>query len=211
MQLYVSDKDFAEIEDRKLFFQAVKSELNAKKEALFNSEPPGIWRLKKPIIEKVLDSPNFPDVLTKRIVNNLKSLRCPENCPWCGIACCGASHCNDKYEKYKKCNQNQKNKHSCQFHRDDAIIGIRRHNTDKLANYGDCSKQIYDTKSKYIDNRNHFGKGEGATIPYDYYKETWRIESAAKDKDAEKGYFWQWFLAQVTFFLRCFWPFLDFS
>ena len=37
------------------------------------------------------------------------------------------------------------------------------------------------------------------------------VSSAAEDKDAQKGYFWEWFLAQVTFFLRCFWPFLDFS
>ena len=132
MKSDVSDQDFAEIEDRKSFFQAVQSELNAKKETMFKNAE---------IIEKVLKSPNFSDVLTVRIVNNLKSLRCPENCPWCGIACCGASHCNDKYEKYKKCNQNQKNKHSCQFHRDTAIIGGYRYNTDNLSNGGDCPER----------------------------------------------------------------------
>ena len=188
LQSDVSDKDFAEIEDRKSFFQAVQSELNAKKQKMFKDAE---------IIENILDSSNFSDVLTVRILNNLKSLGCPEICPWCGIACCGSSHCNNKYHEYKKCNENQNNKHSCQFHRDISIIGIIVHNTDTLANRGDCP-EIIAQKVKWVDNFNMFGKGEGTRIPYDYYKETWRIESAAEDKDAQKGYFWQWFLAQVT-------------
>ena len=69
----------------------------------------------------------------------------------------------------------------------------------KLDNRGACPDSVK-SKQKYVDLFNNFGKGANSNIPYDFHKETWRIQSADDDKDTENGYFWEWFLAQVHVF-----------
>ena len=67
-----------------------------------------------------------------------------------------------------------------------------------LFNRGDCPEAIK-KNFKYKDSHGYFSTDTKASVPFAFFKQTWRIQSAKEDKDAEMCYFWRWFLAQVLF------------
>ena len=140
------------------------------------------------------------DIIDDRILDliwaHLQSMRCPHLCPWCGMPCCGIQECNDKYTQGEvPCEDEARQKHSCQFHRDETITGISNGESTQLPNLGDCPNLIrQDQKRRDWDpeERNY------VEIPYTYYETTWRIRSPEEDREANHGLFWKWFHANVS-------------
>ena len=137
-------------------------------------------------------------ILTK-LWKELEEMKCNYLCPWCGMPCCGTTNCNDSYEKFElPTTFDAPVKHSCQFHRDASITGIKvRKSPDQLANYGGCPLRITNKITRRIPNPAD-KNGETIWVPYTYYDTTWRIKSSEEDPDQESGFFWQWFLSFVS-------------
>ena len=140
------------------------------------------------------------DIIDTRILDliwaHLQSMRCPHFCPWCGMPCCGITECNDKYiQGGVPCEEEARNKHSCQFHRDLTITGISYgESRSQLHNLGDCPNLIrQDRKHRDWDPE----EKKVLEVPYTYYDTTWRIPPAEDDREANHGLFWKWFQAHV--------------
>ena len=134
-----------------------------------------------------------------RIWARLQSMTCPNLCPWCGVPCCGLLECNDKYVQGEApCKENARIKHSCQFHRDNTIIGDSVSGSNQLVNSGNCPDLIQQnlTRTSWDQENQKF-----VELPYTHYETTWRIRSAVYDEDAYNGLFWKWFHAHVS--LKC--------
>ena len=190
-----TDQEFDELLDNNgliNIFHVVRTELASgmKSEFLENH----IETLYQFFDEDIID-----DRILNQIWNHLQSMRCPHLCPWCGMPCCGITECNDKYKQGEiPCEEEARNMHSCQFHRDDTITGVSRENqTDTLPNLGDCPNLI-----KRNQKRNDWDPDakKFVQVPYTYYETTWRIRSADNDKENNYGLFWKWFHAHVSFF-----------
>ena len=127
---------------------------------------------------------------------HLQSMRCPHLCPWCGMPCCGIQECNDKFVQGEvPCEEDARNKHSCQFHRDETITGVSNGESTQLPNLGDCPNLIrQDQKRRDWDPEQR----KFVEVPYTYYETTWRIRSAEDDREANHGLFWKWFHAHVS-------------
>ena len=137
-------------------------------------------------------------ILTK-LWKELEEMKCNYLCPWCGMPCCGTANCNDLYEKFElPSTYDAQVKHSCQFHRDASITGVKEHKSpDQLANHGGCPQRIANKRKRRISNP---ADKDGAAIwvHYTYYDTTWRIKSSEEDPDQDSGFFWQWFLSFVS-------------
>ena len=110
-------------------------------------------------LRSFIDDQSIESLIVPRIWTHLESMTCGHICPWCGVPCCGIKTCNDLY----KPNQPPSNtdavvKHSCQFHRDQTIIGVHtvrgyvdENNPgiilDTLPNHGACPKLIEDNRT----------------------------------------------------------------
>ena len=105
------------------------------------------------IDEDIIDYRILPEIWKK-----LTDLTCKYKCPWCGMPCDGIGDCNDLYQPKERAKQGVALiKHSCQFHRDDAINGATEHIGDinqghsshRLYNAGSCPAQI-ESEINYI-------------------------------------------------------------
>ena len=176
-------------------FQGVREELlnvNTKREFLASN------------IEKIqtfFNEDTIDNLILEYIWTHLQSMRCPHLCPWCGMPCCGLTECNDKYiQGGEPSEEEARNKHSCQFHRDETITGIAGRNNDgqastTLPNLGDCPNLIRQNQKRLDWNPE---TRNPVQIPYTYYQTSWRIRSVEDDRDANHGLFWKWFHAHVS-------------
>ena len=139
---------------------------------------------------------SIDNLILDSIWAHLQSMRCPHLCPWCGMPCCGISECNDKYIQGGEPSPDEaRNKHSCQFHRDETITGISRGSSTRLPNLGDCPNLIRQNQKRLDWNPE---TRSTVQIPYTYYETTWRIRSVEDDREANHGLFWKWFHAHVS-------------
>ena len=154
-------------------------------------------------VEKRFNSFYSPDEIDNRIIiklwKELEQMKCNYLCPWCGMPCCGTKNCNDLYvEGGVPSTVHAKVKHTCQFHRDGAIRGAGEEGTNRLPNTGDCPRMVKN-KSGWIIRDPENRDGPEIRVPTTYYDTTWGIKSSEDDPDQSSGYFWQWFLAFVSY------------
>ena len=158
-------------------------------------------------VENRFDSFYSLDEIDNRIITKLwkelEEMKCDYLCPWCGMPCGGMQNCNDLYVQGEvPSTVHAKVKHTCQFHRDGAITGVGETSngelTNRLPNTGDCPRMVKNNAGWIIsdpENRD----GPEIWVPTTYYDTTWLIKPYEEDPDHSSGYFWQWFLAFVSY------------
>ena len=151
-----------------------------------------------------------PEAIDNRILikfwKKLQEMKCNYLCPWCGMPCCGTQDCNKLYVRNGlPSSKKAETRHTCQFHRDSAITGtheiVDNKITDRSPNKGDCPRLIeINMQWKITDPANK--NGPQICVPSTYYDTTWYIKSREENPDQGSGYFWQWFLAFVSYHLN---------
>lgn len=116
-----SDEEFIDLianNGLTLVFENVKNMITSKSmEDFFKINQ---YKLDNFLSDNVIDSQYL-----KKIWQHFNSMSCKYKCPWCGMQCCGNTDCNDLYIPSAPASKEKADiMHSCQFHRDMAIIGL---------------------------------------------------------------------------------------